>query len=306
MKKKRFLRTIAVVVMVVMLLLLYGCGNSEGNTENDFDLEKFVDANRVSSILSVKNSARLYNSSDYYESGTVYIEKGLEYGEYDSFSYIDLDGTLYYYMPDQDGNLVLYEEWNAMSQEEVEANKYKPDDMFVLDFDSANEKILNVVNNDDGTIDVYTEFSPDYMRDFDLGYEDGEDVQALAHYKVDAETMLLLEGDDSFILDGNEKPFSSNKIVYDDEITPLGAEMLDAVNESIKAKEGKCITFTAIYDAGTDKEEVFTIKVGENNNVDLKARDGYAIYLDKDQKQQVERLLIGGSEDITVYLFPEE
>ncbi|MBP3759407.1 MAG: hypothetical protein J6I83_06180 [Firmicutes bacterium] len=267
---------------------------------------KFVDANRLSSILSLKNSARLYNTSDYYESGTVYIEEGLEYGEYDSYSYIDLDGTLYYYIPDQDGNLVLYEERNAMSPEEVEANKYKPDDMFVLDFDSVNEEIRDVVNNEDGTIDVYTECSPDYMRDFNLGYEDGEDVQALAHYKVDAETMLLLEGDDSFILDGNEKQFSSNKIVYDDEISPLGTEMLEAVKESIKAKDGKCITFTAIYDADTDKEEVFTIKVGENHNVDLKARDGYGIYVDKDKKQQVERMLIGGSEDVTLYLFPEE
>lgn len=194
-----------------------------------------------------------------------------------------LDGDINWFLVEGgEGERTFAREWYIMSEAERQDVQVSPEDISaVIDLDlTQTEKLLDVTDNEDGTLTVVTRKNAEDTRAGleakGIEYtEEYQDAELEVVYLVAADTLEILSYTEYFVT-GEERSLSDiTEVSYDMELPETAAEM-QAMKEAVLVGDAADTkTITVVYDAQTESEESYSLTVPRDVRVQLIFRDGY-------------------------------
>lgn len=202
-------------------------------------------------------------------------------------------------------------DWYAMADGEREEMIWKPEYLFPYYNEEVmlKEEITDVAVNEDGSLTVTLLLGAEDFAAFQEAYgnplpEEYAGMESLFVATVDAGTLEALVTEEYTVLGEEQEMLCRTELTYDAEIPEECAEMLSLAEEFRTAEPENPRTVTMIYDAGTEKEESFSVVTDRKFRVVPILREGYELYSDPEGTE----LFVGSDEvtDATIYAFVPE
>ncbi len=281
----------------------------------DVTMEALVNANLPESVFKNHETAYVESHSMYGTDWFFCYKQGLyyesNYGDYENL--IDSDGNFCRRIL-QDGSVKFSVDWFAMSEEEMKAaGAVRPEDLSTpINKDTtATEKIVNVIDNGNGTLTVITRMNEaDTRKALEAKNNEEQDRYVGAvlevEYTISAETLEILTSYEYLVLGDTRMFFDMTAVCYDVDITSNYEDMLARKVKHLTTDGEETKTVNVIYDAGTQSEIKYTLTIPKDDYAYLHFRDGYGTpYADPEKTA-----LFDGTPDesgcFNLYLFPGE
>ena len=221
-----------------------------------------------------------------------YCESGLYYEANDSgwSNLLDDDGN-WTLEEEGDGALALSYIWYVMGDAERAAIEVLPEDLsLVIDADATlTEKIVDIQDAEDGMLTVTTRMNAQDTRGLleNRGVEDTEknrDAEWEVVYLVAADTLEIVSFTEYCVVGEDRSLVAVTEVTYDAD-PPAAVAVFQALREDALTRgAADAKTITAIYDALTPAEEVYSLTVPREVHVQIVFRDGYgALYADPER-----------------------
>lgn len=287
-------------LILVLALLLCGCGGPKAAAPAEYDLTPILEANDPDTILTTCSS---YAAEMAYPDGTVV------YTYTDQESFFMTDGTMTYLFTPEEQCMVSTEP--GMEYFDRCLNLFGEDmaaqwrGEIAMGAESRHEKVVSWEETD-GTVLIKTELEPEYWNEelAQMGYvgEDG-DVY-VCEYEVDPETNRILSSVESIRRkDGTQDPLGT--VIFSVNVDK--PEQMQAVIDEAAAiealPEDQTRTVTCVVDPGSSEERTLSKTVPLGSYVMLPENmNGYALFLDAEGTQSASGLPEDVfQEDYTVY-----
>ena len=330
---KKLLLTIS-LVSLMLTAILSGCAGSgsgaEGTTAatdktaaSDVSIDQLISSNDLDSLMKKYDNVMLRGSSPYHPGHDVMIFTTKDYvyilyegneGEEEIVSSLYDDKNTFNTII-KDGKPVFSYDWYAGADTDDEKmNPYSDNAGIISAVKTAKEKITDVKDHGDGTMTISTSIDQDTYAQImkEDAEETGEKVDERlkncsfqSAYEVDAGTLEINSYTET-ILDekGNTVQTIHNEVSKNIDQPQGFDEMVSQADELLNKTPQDPKTITVIYDAGSDKEETFSITTDKKFLVYVFGKDGYQFYDDPDKKELSKAS--DGKSDRTMYAFKAE
>lgn len=283
-------KTITTVVLVLALaLLLTGCTKAKQSEKTEevpsVTIEELVAANNQEAVFSRHKNVLVtfYGGFDATDKQQ-YISEDLAWILFENGSVL-VDHEHSWLMTNDIFAMDVY----AMSEEEAAKRQIRVENYLppVLADDTIQEEVTEVRNNKDGTllIRTYLDLEKSIRKhiEHDYSYE-YIDLEEEFYYTVDAKTLEIKEGE-YYLLKGEDEILVAGVIYdYDADMPNDMKEMVERAEEykeALKHTPANPKIVTVIYDAGTDKEEKYSVTVDQEQMIRYFLKNGYVEDTDK-------------------------
>lgn len=320
--KKNFLKI--PILAAAAVLTMSACGT--GTNLPDFDaaacpvkvtLDQLAEANSVDALLSKYTNcyATVEVRNRPYRGFGTYIDKDIFFYEfYDPApgtwqTTVYFNGGQWFMRYGEDALPILAYNWYIMSDEEKYEKYYRTGrHEFFEDYRLTEQVITEIedTSETDGVIIMRTRSDDKYVQQYidEYGLHNTQYWFAkLDHrYNFNPET-LEIEYNKNFIHLQNGKVYTYYySFLQHDVNQPDFMKMVMAIaTETMNDDTPGMKTVTAIYDYGTDAEEIYTLPYNGRYAVTAVGREGYTAYLDPDRQQPFDGNV--SYEDMTIYYF---
>ncbi len=288
---------LSLTLLCLLALALCACGGGSGSPQDGDDgqqaprdiskitMTQIVDANDLGTLLK--------NYSD------IYFLEGPAAGEDPWYMYY-IDADNFYYMDSGVQELYTKDHFYGLFVDDNEGTYFmeglnatgEPYEM--MDEDSGPlwsselpvmEKVQSVATNSDGTLRVATQVLPAYLENYGNWYEELKEAETIRFvYNLDPDTLAIYSAEGNAVLKSGESlvfcyvtaGYSQGRLERLDEL----------VARSAGANGGETRTVTCVLNPGTDKEAVYSQKIGKGTRVMVFTPEGYTnIYTDPECTQ---------------------
>ena len=289
MMKNKIKITVALVLTLAVVFTLTGCGKAKQSEKKEevpsVTIEELVAVNKQEAVFSKHKNVlvtfyggfnatckRQYRSLDYawieFEDGCVLIDH-----EHSWLMTKDLFAMDVYAMSEEDA---------AKRQPRIE--QYLPP---VITDETIDEEITEVRKEKDGTllIRTYMDLEKSIKRHMEYNYSyEYIEYEEESYYTVDAKTLEIKEGEYYFLKGEDEILVAAEIYDYDAEMPNEMKEMIQRADEYMEALKNPLENpkvVTIVYDAGTDKEERYSVTVDQDQMIRYYLKTGYVEDTDK-------------------------
>ncbi len=281
--------TIALILALAVVLSFAGCGK-----EKQSEKEEEAPSVTIEELVAANNQEAVFSR---HKNVLVTFYGGFDATDKQQYRSEDLAWILF-----EDGSVLVDHEHSwlmtndifamdvyAMSEEEAAKRQVRVENYLppVIADETIQEEITEVRKEKDGTllIRTYLDLEKSIRKHITLDYSyEYIDLEEEAYYTVDAKTLEIREAE-YYFLKGEEEILIRGEIYdYDADMPNDMKEMTqraDEYRESLRNTPANPKVVTVIYDAGTDKEEKYSVTVDQDQMIRYFLKNGYVEDTDK-------------------------